>query len=82
MADVFRTYGLAEAELKPVVAALRQRPRAWVDFMMRFELELEKPDPRGALASAVTIGSAYVGGGFTPFGPYTVLKEAMALPAC
>ena len=29
----------------------------------------------------MTIGSAYVGGGFTPFGPYTVLKEAMALPA-
>jgi vacuolar iron transporter family protein len=81
VADVFRIYGLASAELKPVVDALRKRPKVWGDFRMRFELGLEAPDPRRALASAVTIGLAYVGGAFIPFGPYIVLKSTMALPA-
>jgi VIT1/CCC1 family predicted Fe2+/Mn2+ transporter len=81
VADVFRTYGLTSAELKPVVDALRKRPEAWVDFMMRFELGLEKPDPRRALASAVTIAAAYIAGGFIPLGPYIALKATMALPA-
>jgi len=44
VADVFRAYGLTSAELKPVVDALRKRPEAWVDFMMRFELGLEAAD--------------------------------------
>jgi VIT1/CCC1 family predicted Fe2+/Mn2+ transporter len=81
VANVFRTYGLTAAELKPVVDALRKRPAVWVDFMMRFELGLEKPDPRRALASAVTIALAYIVGGFIPLGPYIVLKATMALPA-
>jgi len=81
VADVFRTYGLTAAEFKPVVDALRKRPEAWVDFMMRFELGLEKPDPRRALASAVTIAAAYIVGGFIPLGPYMALKAGMALPA-
>jgi vacuolar iron transporter family protein len=59
VADVFRAYGLTPAELKPMVDALRKRPQAWVDFMMRFELGLEKPDSGRALASAVTIALAY-----------------------
>jgi vacuolar iron transporter family protein len=83
VAVVFRTDGLTSAELKPGGDTLRKRPKPWGDFMMRFEPELEGPDPPGALASAVTIGLAYVGGGFTPFGPYPVLKATMAqaLPA-
>ena len=60
VADVFRAYGLTPAELRPVVDALRKRPEAWVDFMMRFELGLEKPEPRRALGSAVTIAAAFL----------------------
>ena len=40
--------------------ALKRQPRNWVDFMMRFELGLEKPDPKRALTSALTIAGAYV----------------------
>ncbi len=79
VADVFHTYGLTPAEIKPVVDAFRQRPEAWVDFMMRFELGLEKPEPRRALASALTIAAAYVVGGFIPLGPYMALKATAAL---
>ena len=54
VAEVFHAYGLSHAESKPVVDALVKRPEAWVDFMMRFELGLEKPDPKRARVSAAT----------------------------
>jgi vacuolar iron transporter family protein len=52
VATVFRGYGLAEAEIAPVLRAFREKPEAWVDFMMRFELGLDEPDPKRALTSA------------------------------
>jgi VIT1/CCC1 family predicted Fe2+/Mn2+ transporter len=76
--EVFRAYGLTAEESAPVVEALRKQPQAWVDFMMRFELGLEKPDPRRALTSALTIAGAYVAGGFIPLAPYIVLSTAQA----
>ena len=76
VALVFREYGLTDEESRPVVDALRKRPKAWVDFMMRFELGLEKPEPRRALASAITIAGAYIVGGFIPLSSYTVLSSA------
>ena len=81
VADVFESYGLTPAASKPIVNALRKRPEAWVDFMMRFELGLEKPDPKRAVISAVTIAGAYIAGGFIPLGPYLLLpKVSSALP--
>ncbi|HEX7485559.1 MAG TPA: VIT1/CCC1 transporter family protein [Vicinamibacterales bacterium] len=79
VAEIFRGYGLTPAEIGPVLGAFRTRPAAWVDFMMRFELGLEKPDPRRALASALTIASAYIVGGFIPLGPYMRMKATTAL---
>jgi vacuolar iron transporter family protein len=67
---VFRRFGLDDAEIAPIVARLRERPESWVDFMMRFELGLERPDPRRALTGAVTIGGAYAVGGIIPLCPY------------
>jgi len=62
----------------PVVRAFRARPSAWVEFMMRFELGLERPDPRQAIVSAATIGGAYVAGGLIPLGPYFFTHSARA----
>ena len=73
---ILRSFGLTAEDSEPIVAALRKRPEAWVDFMMRFELGLEKPDPRRALSSALTIGGAYVAGGFIPLAPYMALASA------
>ena len=47
--DALARYGLSHAEIAPVVAGLKRDKAAWVDFMMRFELGLERPDPRRAL---------------------------------
>ncbi len=68
--EIFESYGIAPEESAPVVKALERRPEAWVDFMMRFELGLEKPDPRRALTSALTIAGAYIAGGLIPLAPY------------
>jgi len=76
VAEVFQSYGLTTEESTLIVDALRKRPQAWVDFMMRFELGLEKPNPRRAFTSAATIAGAYIAGGFIPLGPYVVLSSA------
>jgi VIT1/CCC1 family predicted Fe2+/Mn2+ transporter len=68
--DVFREYGVSAEQCAPVVAALRGNRKAWVRFMMRFELGLERPEPGRALRSAATIGGAYVVGGLIPILPY------------
>lgn len=73
--DVLCSFGLTAAEAAPVVAALRTRPAAWRDFMMRFELGLEEPDPRRALRSAATIGASYAVGGMVPLLPYFFVAD-------
>src|SRR5205823_3909786 len=52
VSEVFQAYGMTADESRPVVEALSKRPEAWIDFMMRFELGLEEPNPRRALNSA------------------------------
>ena len=74
--DVFQSYGLAPDESAKLAEALSARPEAWVDFMMRFELGLEQPEPKRALVSALTIGGAYIAGGIIPLAPYTFLGDA------
>jgi vacuolar iron transporter family protein len=73
---VFQNYGLPADESAKVSEALSRHPDAWVDFMMRFELGLEEPDPKRAVTSAGTIAGAYVVGGMIPLSPYVVLASA------
>ncbi len=68
--DVFKAYGVSPEQSAPVVAALRTNHRAWVRFMMRFELGLEHPEPGRARRSAATIAGSYVVGGLIPISPY------------
>lgn len=76
VADVLALYGVSEEAAAPVVRALKERPEAWIDFMMRFELGLEKPDPKRALVSAATIAGAYIAGGLIPLAPYFIVGTA------
>lgn len=77
VAKVFREYGLTEAQMAPVVHAICGNQKHWVDFMMRFELGLEEPDPRRANRSAVTIAASYVVGGLIPLAPYMSLLNVL-----
>jgi VIT1/CCC1 family predicted Fe2+/Mn2+ transporter len=72
---VFREYGLSDAEMAPVVGAICGDQKRWVDFMMRFELGLEPPDPKRATRSALTIAGAYIFGGMIPLAPYMILPS-------
>jgi vacuolar iron transporter family protein len=74
--DMLASYGVSVEAAAPLVRALQERPEAWIDFMMRFELGLERPDPRRALVSAATIASAYVAGGLIPLAPYVLFAGA------
>ncbi len=74
--NVLKTYGLTEEESTPIVEALSKRPKAWLDFMMRFELGLEEPDPKRALTSALTIAFSYIVGGLIPLSPYIFIHVA------
>lgn len=76
VAEIFRGYGIAEEHIKPVVDAMTERPRQWVDFMMRFELGLERPDPKRARISAGVIATSYIVGGLIPLGPYMFFHAA------
>jgi len=76
--QLLQAYGLTEDESRPVVEELRRRPDAFVEFMMRYELGLEQPDPRRALKSAATIGASYAVGGIIPLIPYMAVGDAHA----
>lgn len=78
VAAVFHRYGLSDAQIAPVLESFEKDPDAWVDFMMRFELGLEAPEPGRSLRAALTIGGAYAVGGLVPLSPYFVFSDARA----
>jgi vacuolar iron transporter family protein len=77
VAKVFREYGLSQEQMAPVVSAITGNQKRWVDFMMRFELGLEAPDPARAGRSAATIAGSYIVGGLVPLAPYILLKQVV-----
>ncbi len=78
--EILESYGLTRDESLPILGAFERRPKVWVDWMMRFELGLEEPDPGRALASAATIAVSYIAGGLIPLSPYMLMARAsMAL---
>ena len=77
VADIFRGYGLQDEQIAPLVSSLQANPAQWVDFMMRFELGLNVPDPARARISAWTIALSYVVGGLIPLVPYIVFDDIL-----
>lgn len=67
---IFEEYGVDAEGQELITKALSKNKDKWVDFMMKFELGLEKPDPNRARNSALTIGLAYIVGGFLPLSAY------------
>lgn len=72
---VLRQYGLSDEQISPILAVFEKNSAAWLEFMMRFELGLEKPQPHRAILSALTIAGAYVAGGLVPLVPYMALDQ-------
>jgi VIT1/CCC1 family predicted Fe2+/Mn2+ transporter len=73
--EIFEQYSVSREAATPVLHALQQNPTAYVDFMMRFELGLEQPEPGRASRSALTIAFSYIAGGIIPLLPYMLLHD-------
>ncbi len=73
--DILHGYGLTKEEAEPILAAFKRQPKQWVEWMMRFELGLEEPDPKRALQSALTIAGSYIAGGLVPLAPYIFITH-------
>jgi len=76
--EIFKQYSVPRASAAPVLEALKQDPVAWVDFMMRFELGLEKPASDRPHRSALTIAASYIAGGLIPLIPYMLVANNVA----
>ncbi|MET4082903.1 VIT1/CCC1 family predicted Fe2+/Mn2+ transporter [Pedobacter sp. UYP30] len=72
--EVFADYGLPKSLQIEIADELSKDKKQWVDFMMRFELGMEKPDPKRAKKSAFNIGVSYIIGGFVPLSAYFFAK--------
>lgn len=75
--EVFEAYGLSAENTELIVDELSKDKHKWVEFMMRFELGLEKPDINRARNSALTIGISYVVGGLIPLAPYVFAEKVL-----
>ena len=73
--EIFAQYGISEELQEKIAREMAKKPKEWVDFMMRFELGLERPEPGRALTSAATIGGAYIVGGLIPLSSYLVFAD-------
>ncbi len=74
--EIFARYGLSEPMQETVTREMAKHPKQWVDFMMRFELGLERPDKNRAHESALIIAGSYVIGGLIPLSAYFFTNSA------
>ena len=68
--EIFAQYGVSEELQEKIAREMAKRPKEWVDFMMRFELGLERPDKNRAQESAFIISISYIIGGLIPLSAY------------
>ncbi|KAJ3076028.1 hypothetical protein HDU98_005977 [Podochytrium sp. JEL0797] len=74
--EIFEPYGLGREALTPLLDILKANPTQWVEFMMKYELNLEKPDASRVWVSALTIGGSYFMGGLVPLVPYMLIENS------
>lgn len=74
--EFFAKIGLSPALQEQATEEIAQDKDRWVDFMMKYELGLEKPDPKRATKSALNIGLSYIAGGIIPLSPYFFIGDS------
>jgi len=75
--DFFSSLGLSEEVQNQAVEEVTKDKDKWVDLMMKYELGLDKPDPRRARKSAFNIGFSYIVGGLIPLSPYFFVTNSI-----
>ncbi len=74
--EFFENIGLSEELQVQATEEIAKDKKQWVDFMMKFELGLDKPDPKRATKSALNIGVSYAVGGIIPLSPYFFISDS------
>jgi VIT1/CCC1 family predicted Fe2+/Mn2+ transporter len=74
--EFFANIGLSPQLQQQATEEISQDKDRWVDFMMKYELGLEKPDPKRATKSALNIGLSYIAGGIIPLSPYFFISDS------
>jgi VIT1/CCC1 family predicted Fe2+/Mn2+ transporter len=74
--EFFANIGLSAQLQQQATDEIAQDKDRWVDFMMKYELGLEKPDPKRATKSALNIGLSYIAGGIIPLSPYFFISDS------
>lgn len=74
--EFFSNIGLSPALQDQATEEISKDKDRWVDFMMKYELGLEKPDPKRATKSALNIGLSYIAGGIIPLCPYFFIANS------
>ena len=75
VADILREWNIPEQTVTSAVDAISKNSDRWVNFMMKYELGLEEPDPKRARNSSLTIGFSYILGGIIPLSPYMFILQ-------
>jgi VIT1/CCC1 family predicted Fe2+/Mn2+ transporter len=75
--EFFSGLGLSQDLQDQAVEEMTKDKDKWVDFMMKYELGLDKPDPERARKSAFNIGFSYVVGGLVPLSPYFFVSDGL-----
>ncbi len=76
--EVFASFGLSKPLQQQIAEEMAKDENKWVDFMMRYELGLEKPHANVATKSALTIGLSYIVGGTIPLSPYFFINNSQS----
>jgi VIT1/CCC1 family predicted Fe2+/Mn2+ transporter len=75
--EFFSGLGLSREVQDQAVTEMTRDKDKWVDFMMKYELGLDKPDPQRARKSAFNIGTSYIVGGLIPLSPYFFVTDGL-----
>jgi VIT1/CCC1 family predicted Fe2+/Mn2+ transporter len=75
--EFFASIGLSAELQEQATKEVAKDKKQWVDFMMKYELGLDKPDPKRATNSAMNIGLSYIVGGLVPLSPYFFVKSPL-----
>lgn len=73
--EFFANIGLSEEVQEKATREIARDKDKWVEFMMKYELGLDKPDPKRATKSALNIGLSYIAGGLVPLSPYFFVDD-------
>ncbi len=74
--DLVEKWGISPRSAQAVATDICNDPERCLDFIMKYDLQLQQPHPNRALHSSLTIGASYILGGLVPLAPYMLISQS------